>query len=65
LATRVPPNKTNNHLALRYKIYGHLTITPEQEHEINFGGDIVKMLTEKGIAVGNRGLYSRKLFENL
>jgi len=42
-----------------------LTITPEQEHEINFGGDIVKMLTEKGIAVGNRGLYSRKLFENL
>jgi putative transposase len=38
-------------------------ISPGQEHEINFGEDIVKMLPEDGVAVGDRGFCSRKLFE--
>jgi len=42
---------------------GHLLISPGQEHEINFGDDIAKMLPENGIAVGDREFCSRKLFE--
>jgi putative transposase len=38
-------------------------ISPGQEHEINFGDDIVKMLPENGVSVGDRGFCSRKLFE--
>jgi putative transposase len=40
-----------------------LIVSPRQEHEITFGEDIVKMLPEDGVAVGDRGFYSRKLFE--
>ena len=42
---------------------GYLILSPGQEHEINFGEDIVKMLPENGFAVGDREFYSRKLFE--
>ncbi len=44
------------------KFTGHLIISPGQGHEINFGEDIVKMLLENGVAVGDRGFCSHKLF---
>ena len=47
------------------KSTGCLLLSPGQGHEINFGDDMVKMLPENGVLVGNRGFYSRKLFENL
>ena len=34
-------------------------ISSGQEHEINFGEDMVKMLPEDGFAVGDRGFCSR------
>jgi putative transposase len=34
-------------------------ISPGQEHEINLGDDMVKMLPENGVAVGDRGFCSR------
>jgi hypothetical protein len=34
-------------------------ISPGQEHEINLGENIVKMLPEDGVAVGDRGFCSR------
>ena len=42
---------------------GHLIISPGQAHEINFGEDMMKMLPENGVAIGDRGFCSRKLFE--
>ena len=42
---------------------GCLLLSPGQEHEINLGEDMVKMLPGDGVAVGDRGFYSRKLFE--
>jgi hypothetical protein len=45
------------------KSTSYLIVSPRQEHEITFGEDIVKMLAEDGVAVGDRGFYSRKLFE--
>jgi len=47
------------------KSTGCLILSPGQEHEINLGEDMVKMLPENGVVVGDRGFYSRKLFENL
>jgi putative transposase len=47
------------------KSTGHLIISPRQEHEINFGEDMVKMLPENGIAVGDRSkatLFSLSAF---
>ena len=38
-------------------------ISPGQEHEINLGEDMVKMLPGDGVSVGDRVFYSRKLFE--
>jgi hypothetical protein len=43
------------------KSTGHLIISPRQEHEINFGEDMVKMLPENGIAVGD-SIESNTLF---
>jgi len=40
----------------------HLILSPGQAHDINFGEDIVKILPENGVAVGDRGLCSQKLF---
>jgi putative transposase len=45
------------------KSTGCLILSPGQEHEINLGEDMVKMLPENGVAVGDRGFCSRKLFE--
>jgi putative transposase len=48
------------------KSTGHLIISPRQEHEINFGEDMVKMLPENGIAVGDRSkatLFSLSAFQ--
>jgi hypothetical protein len=45
------------------KSTGYLLISSGQGHEINFGGDMVEMLPENGVAVGDRGFCSRKLFE--
>jgi len=45
------------------KSTGYLIVNPGQEHEINFGGDIVKMLPENGVAVGDRGFCSHKVFD--
>jgi len=45
------------------KSTGCLILSPGQEHEINFGEDIVEMLPENGVAVGDRGFCSRELFE--
>jgi Transposase DDE domain. len=45
------------------KSTGCLLLSPGQGHEINFGDDMVKMLPENGVAVGDRGFCSRKLFE--
>jgi hypothetical protein len=41
---------------------GCLIISPGQEHKINFGEDMVKMLRKNGVAVGDRGFCSHKLF---
>jgi putative transposase len=38
---------------------GCLLLSPGQEHEINLGEDMVKMLPEDGVAVGDRGFCSR------
>jgi Transposase DDE domain. len=45
------------------KSTGHLIVSPGQAHQINFGEDIVKILPENGVAVGDRGFCSHKLFE--
>jgi putative transposase len=45
------------------KSTGHLIISPGQKHEINFGEEIMRMLPENGVAVGDRGFCSRKLFD--
>jgi hypothetical protein len=34
---------------------GYLLLSPGQAHEINFGEDMVEMLPENGLAVGDRG----------
>jgi hypothetical protein len=44
------------------KSTSHLIISPGQGHEINFGEDMMKMLPENGVAVGDRGFCSHKLF---
>jgi putative transposase len=46
------------------KSTGHLLLSLGQEHEINFGEDMVKMLPENGIAVANylSNLYEMVLF---
>ena len=44
------------------KFTGQLIISPGQAHEINFGEDVMKMLPENGVAVGDRGFCSHKLF---
>ena len=38
-------------------------ISHRQEYEINFGEDMVELLPENGVAVGDSGFCSRKLFE--
>ena len=38
-------------------------ISPRQKHEIHFGENIVEMLPENSVAVGDREFCSRKLFE--
>jgi putative transposase len=38
---------------------GCLLLSPGQEPEINLGEDMVKMLPENGVAVGDRGFCSR------
>jgi putative transposase len=45
------------------KSTGHLIVSPGGAHEINFGEDIVKMLPENGVAVGDRGFCSHKVFD--
>jgi putative transposase len=45
------------------KSTGCLLLSPGQGHEINLGENIVEMLPENGVAVGDRGFCSRKLFE--
>ena len=35
---------------------GYLLLSPGQAHEINFGEDMVEILPENGVAVGDRGL---------
>jgi hypothetical protein len=40
-----------------------LLISSGQEPEINFGENMMEMLPENGVAVGDRGFCSRKLFE--
>jgi hypothetical protein len=42
---------------------GYLILSPGQEHEINFGEDMVEMLPENGVVVGDREFCSRKLFK--
>jgi putative transposase len=42
---------------------GCLIISPGQEHKINFGEDMVKMLRKNGVTVGDRGFCSHKLFK--
>ncbi len=46
------------------KSTGHLLLSLEQEHEINFGEDMVKMLPKNGVAVANylSNLYEMVLF---
>jgi putative transposase len=44
------------------KSTGCLLLSPGQGHEINFGENIVEMLLENGVLVGDRGFFSRKLF---
>jgi putative transposase len=45
------------------KFTGRLILSPGQAHEINnFGEDMVKILPENGVAVGDRGFCSHKLF---
>ena len=46
------------------KSTGHLLLSLGQEHEINFGEDMVKMLPENGVAVANylSNLYEMVLF---
>jgi len=41
---------------------GHFIVSPGQAHEINFGEDMMKMLPENGVAIGDRGFFSHKLF---
>jgi hypothetical protein len=45
------------------KSTGHLILSPGPAHEINFGEDMVKILPENGVAFGDRGFCSHKLFE--
>ena len=44
------------------KSTSHLIISPGQGHEINLGEDMMKMLPENGVAVGDRGFCGHKLF---
>ena len=45
------------------KSTGHLIVSPGQTHEINFGEDIVKMLPENGVTVGDKGFCSHKVLD--
>jgi len=41
---------------------GYLILSPGQEHEINFGEDMVEMLPENGVVVGDREFCSSLIF---